>query len=128
LPSALHPLWGKAVAALAHINNPSEKVVFLGYTTLIVAGYAAWKLRRNSRVLFWAFVALATWVLNLGPVLQVFGRTRFTAFGVTLPLPYLLLYKMPLLNIMRTPTRLTVLTMLALGVLVAFGLAHLSLR
>ena len=73
----------------------------------------------------WAFIAVATWLLSLGPVLQVYGRSQFTAFGVTIPLPYLILYKLPLFDIMRTPARLTVLTMLALGILVAYTLAYL---
>jgi hypothetical protein len=77
------------------------------------------------QVRFWALAALATWVLSLGPLLQYMGKTTFTLFQVTVPLPYLLLYKLPLLSIMRTPARLTVLTMLALGVLVAFALASL---
>jgi hypothetical protein len=76
-------------------------------------------------VWFWSFAALATWLLSLGPLLQYMGKTTFTLFEVTVPLPYLLLYKLPLLSIMRTPARLTVLTMLALGVLVAFALAAL---
>jgi hypothetical protein len=128
VPSAFHPLWGKVVSEQAHINNPSEQVLFLGFTTLALAGFAAWKLRRNRRVLFWAFAALATWVLSLGPVLQMLGRSRFTAFEVGIPLPYLLLYKLPLFNIMRTPARLTVVTMLALAVLVAIGLDYLARR
>jgi hypothetical protein len=126
VPSAFHPLWGKLVTEQAHINNPSEQVLFLGFATLGLAALAVWRLRRERQVLFWAFAALSAWALSLGPVLQVLGRSRFTAFGVTIPLPYLLLYKLPLLNIMRTPARLTVLTMLALAVLVAFGLDYLS--
>ena len=42
-----------------------------------------------------------------------------------IPLPYLLLYKMPLFGIMRTPARFTVLVMLALAVLVAYAVAQL---
>jgi hypothetical protein len=70
----------------------------------------------------WGYIAATTWVLSLGPVLQVLGKSAFTSFGVTVPLPYLVLYKLPLFSIMRTPSRLTVLTMLALGVLAAFAL------
>jgi hypothetical protein len=62
-------------------------------------------------------------VLSLGPVLQVWGRSTFTAFGITVPLPYLALYYVPLLNIFRAPSRFIVLTMLALAVLAGFVLA-----
>ncbi len=131
-PSELHPLWGEAVRRFVEqtgpylpMKNPSERVVFVGYAVLLMAGYAVWRLWRDRRARFWGFMAVVTWVLSLGPVLQVLGRTTFTAFGVSVPLPYLLLYKLPLFSIMRTPARLTVLTMLALGVLVALGLAVL---
>jgi hypothetical protein len=131
-PSELHPIWGKAVAdSIAHIGPylpqkaPSERVVFLGYTAIGLALYAWWRLRANRQVRFWLFVALATWVLSLGPELQFFGKSKVPLLGVTVPLPYALLYKLPLLSIARTPSRLTVLTMLAMSVLASFALTAL---
>lgn len=132
MPSELNPIWGSAIKQQVDsmgqylpIKNPSERVVFLGYTVLLLSGFAAWRLRKDRRVRFWAFAAAATWLLSLGPVLQLFGRTQFTAFGISIPMPYLLLYKLPLLSIMRTPSRLTALTMLALGILAAFAMSGL---
>ncbi|HKP51153.1 MAG TPA: hypothetical protein VJ183_00730 [Chloroflexia bacterium] len=132
-PSELHPIWGEAVAGRVSqmgqylpYKNSSERTVFLGYTVLGLSGYALWKLRHDRRVRFWAFAAASTWVLSLGPILQVFGRTRVPLVGGTFPMPYALLQQLPLLNIMRTPGRLTVLTMLALAVLVAFGMRALG--
>jgi len=131
-PSELHPIWGEAVAERVSqmgqylpYKNSSERTVFLGYTVLALSGYALWRLRRDRRVRFWAFAAAATWILSLGPILQVFGRTRVPVVGGTFPMPYALLQQLPLLNIMRTPGRLTVLTMLALAILVAFGVRAL---
>jgi hypothetical protein len=130
-PSELHPIWGRDIQLWINnigpylpLKNASERVVFIGYTVLALAAFAAWKRRRERSVRFWAFIAIASWLLSLGPVLQFFGKDHFTAFGVSVPLPYLLLYKLPMFSIMRTPARLTVLTMLALGVLVAFALAR----
>ncbi|HET6260689.1 MAG TPA: hypothetical protein VFG99_00435, partial [Chloroflexia bacterium] len=128
LPSQLHPLWGPASRAAVPLQNPSEKIVFLGFSVLALAAFACWKLGGNRQVRFWGFIALVTWILSLGPVLQLFGRSRFTDFEVAVPLPYLLLYKLPFLSIMRTPTRLTVLTMLALAVLVAYAVMLLLQR
>ena len=131
-PSELHPLWGGRVRTFVNntgpylpMKNPSERVVFLGFSVLLLAGWAVWKLRSDRNVRFWLFAAVFTWLLSLGPVLQLLGKSKFTLFEVTVPLPYLLLYKLPLFSIMRTPARLTVLTMLALGVLVTFSLAAL---
>lgn len=132
LPSELHPIWGPNIASTVAqlppylpLKNPSERDLFLGYTVLAVAAWGVWRLRRNIRVLFWAFTAALMWLLSLGPVLQVLGRQEFTSFLVKIPMPYLLLYKLPLFSIMRTPARFTVLVMLALSVLVAYALAHL---
>jgi hypothetical protein len=131
-PSELHPIWGSRVAEhvssmgpYSPLKHPSERTVFLGYSVLLLSGYGLWRLRQKQRVRMWAFLAFATWVLSLGPVLQVLGKSTFTAFGIEVPMPYLLLYKLPLFSIMRTPSRLTVLTMLALGVLVAFAFVAL---
>ena len=135
LPSELHPVWGKAVADRVQnippympLKNPSERVLFLGYTVLAISAWGLWRLRRDRRVLFWSLTAALMWLLSLGPVLQVLGKKEFTAFGVEIPLPYLLLYKLPLFSIMRTPARLTVLVMLALSILVAFAVAALMAR
>lgn len=132
IPSELHPLWGKAIAERIDqmgpylpIKNPSERDVFLGYSVLLLAAYGVWRRWKLRQVRFWTFMAVATWVLSLGPILQIGGKSQFTAFGVTVPMPYLLLYKLPFISIMRTPARLTMLTMLALGVLVAFALSNL---
>lgn len=132
LPNELHPFWGKAVAARVGamppylpLKNPSERVLFLGYSVLALAATGFWRLRKNKAVLFWGFTAALMWVLSLGPMLQVMGKSEFTVFKVTIPLPYLILFKLPLFSIMRTPARLTVLVMLALAILVAFALTSL---
>ena len=131
LPSELHPMWGGAIAETVSqippylpLKNTSERDLFLGYTVLAVAAWGVWHWRRDRRVLFWAFTAILIWLLSLGPVLQVLGKQVFTSFLVKIPLPYLLLYKLPLFSIMRTPARFTVLVMLALAVLVAYALAR----
>lgn len=131
-PSELHPMWGASIREQVNntgpylpIKNSSERVVFLGFSVLALAVLGLWRGWRSLQVRFWGFAALTTWVLSLGPVLQYMGKTEFTLFQVNVPLPYLLLYRLPLLSIMRTPARLTVLTMLALGVLAAFALAAL---
>lgn len=134
-PSEFHPLWGAAVAERITGLGPymqqkpaSERVVFLGYCVLALGLYAGLRLRASRSVRFWIYAAVATWVLSLGPTLQFFGRSRLPLIGGTLPLPYALLYRLPLLNVARTPSRLAVLTMLALGVLASLALTSLLMR
>jgi hypothetical protein len=135
MPSELHPMWGRDIKeTLDHlgpylpVKNPSERTVFLGYMVLLLAFYAVWKLRKVWQVRFWAFAALVTWVLSLGPLLQLNGETAFTGFKVSYPLPYLIFFDLPFFSIMRSPSRLSVLTMLALGVLAAYVVASLLRR
>ena len=90
--------------------------------------FALLRLRRDPNVRFWAIIAGATWVLSLGPSLQFLGRSRVPFLGVAIPLPYALLSHLPMLNIMRTPSRLTVFTMLALSILVACAFKSLLSR
>jgi hypothetical protein len=132
MPNELHPVWGsivkkrvEAMPPYLPLKNPSERVLFLGYSVLAVAAVGLWRLRKNRHVRFWGFTALLIWVLSLGPELQVMGKSHFTQFEVSVSLPYLILFKLPLFSIMRTPARLTVLVMLALAVLVALALANL---
>lgn len=134
-PSELHPIWGPGIkenidklGPYLPVKNPSERTLFLGYTVLLLAIYAVWRLRKVGQVRFWAFAALVTWVLSLGPVLQLNGETAFTGFKVTYPLPYLLLFDLPFFSIMRSPSRLTVLTMMALAILSAYAVASLLRR
>ena len=55
LPSELHPVWGAAIKRKVEtiqpyfpLKSPSERVVFLGFTTMILAAFGTWKLRRSG--------------------------------------------------------------------------------
>ena len=40
------------------LKNPSERVVFLGYSVLVLAAVGLWRLRRNRQVLLWGVRSL----------------------------------------------------------------------
>jgi hypothetical protein len=69
------------------------------------------------RTRLWINVALVAGVLSLGPILHVAGQ------GLPVPLPYLLLYLIPGMEVGRTPIRFAVLVQVALSVGLAYGLA-----
>ena len=75
---------------------------------------------------FWALTAGVFGLLSLGPILHFGGKSVFTVFEVTIPLPYALLYYVPFFSIMRTPARFVLLMMLALAVLAAWGVLRLA--
>jgi hypothetical protein len=129
VPSPLHPLWPLQGGALDdHFRSRilAERVVFVGYTVLAVSGMALWHGRRRPAVLCWGALALGVWVLSLGPVLHVWGRSDLG--GWTIPLPYALLLDVPVFQVFRVPSRLMVLAMLALAIVVAHGLAEMSVE
>jgi hypothetical protein len=127
VPSLFHPLWDKLGIVMNErwqTKPRPEKIVFVGYTVLLVAVASAFALRRQRRLLFWACIAFGAWILSLGPLLYIGGQNLF--FGHNIHLPYIWLYDLPFFNIMRVPSRFTVLAMLALAVLVGYGLAAVS--
>jgi len=146
-PTELNPLWrsvastpGRAgsaadgwTAALRAVEEGKGRfgdinTVFLGYVTLALALIGVWRGRRQ--VAAWGWSALVFGVLCLGPLLQVNGRYRFSLDnllpeGVTIPLPFTLLHFIPFVNANRAPNRNSVILMLALAVLAAYGAAWL---
>jgi hypothetical protein len=126
--------WGSRwTAALRAVEEGKGRfgdinTVFLGYTTLALALLGAWRGRRKLKA--WTWSALVFGILCLGPLLQINGRYRFSLDnllpeGVTLPLPFALLHFIPFVNANRAPNRNSVILMLALAVLAAWGAAWL---
>ncbi|MCL5256405.1 MAG: hypothetical protein M1319_01235 [Chloroflexi bacterium] len=124
-PSPFNPLWGAIASKWTDIyNSPlAEKIVFAGYLPLALAGLGLWRFWRQTR--FWLVVAAIFFVLALGPILHVAGRTTFTAFQANIPLPYLLLYYLPFVKTSRAVARFDVIVMLCVGVMAAWGLLSL---
>jgi hypothetical protein len=71
---------------------------------------------RRGHLYFWLAAAVTFLVLALGPHLLVWGK------DTGIPMPYLLLNKVPLLGAARVPMRLIVVVSLAMSVLAAYGL------
>ncbi len=98
--------------------------VFLGFVTIALALVGVFAGRR--RVAVWLWTTLSFGVLALGPLLQINGRYRFSLDnllpeGVTFPLPFALLHFIPFVNANRAPNRNSVLLMLGLAMLAAYG-------
>ncbi len=67
-------------------------------------------------------ILLLFFILALGPVLHIGGRTELLPGGRELPLPYGLLARLvPFMDITRSVSRFDSMAMLALGVLAATG-------
>jgi hypothetical protein len=118
VPDPSDPLLGEQVAGLyPTIPGVPERSAFLGFPALLLAALALALRWRDRAVAAWLAVAIAGAALALGPGLRVGGR-----FLVPLPF-YDLLYRWPWLNDFAAPDRLVVLTLVAVAVLAALGVA-----
>jgi hypothetical protein len=119
-PNEFHPLWGQAAVQVseAFTSSTSERMVFVGYIPLALAGYALWSRRRAAA--FWFASGLVFFLLSLGPYLHIAGRE------IPIPLPFLAFYRLlPFFRIARSVSRFDVMVMLSLAPLIALGLQRL---
>ena len=101
-------------------GNPCEKTVFLGYTVLGII--VVTMLRGHWRLIWqWLGIAVVFFVLCLGPMLQIGGE-------ILVGMPYRLFFYLPFLKYGRTPSRLAIYLVLALAVIVGYGVARLCRR
>ncbi len=123
-PYTLNPFFGRySEGIILHFSDPwIEGVVYIGYTVLILAIFAAVKLWKVAK--FWLLSTIIFMILSLGPTLHVFGYSSFTSLQVKIPLPDLLL--MYILPIPRAPSRFILIAMLCLAVLSAITLKNMK--
>ncbi len=136
-PQEFHPLWGEwaQAAASAFTATVSEHQVFLGFSVLalmVIALVAGILSRRNRTALpgrslgFWLLALLAFFIMALGPVLHIGGRTQLLPGLRELHLPYgWLVSVVPFMDISRSVSRFDVMVMLSAGVLAGAGAQRL---
>ncbi|HEX9372605.1 MAG TPA: hypothetical protein VF897_16455, partial [Roseiflexaceae bacterium] len=122
LPSPRNPWWGPAVRAARAAIYPDAIIwnVALGWVGLLLAAIGVAALWRQAWR--WAALLLATMVLAMGPVLRVAGHTT----GV--PLPFALIQNLPGIRAGQRPNHMVALSILALAVLAAYGVAWITGR
>ncbi len=130
VPNARSTAYANVPLQIAGINAPTkpsdvnalspDRQVFFGYLTLALAAHAVfWKFRR---AFFWALTALVFALFALGPTLHIAGA------DVNVPLPFLLLHEIPIVNHIRIPMRYGIVVVFALAVLAAIGVEDLRAR
>ncbi len=125
-PTALHPLNGDWEGALRQAREGTGRfrdvnTVFLGWAGLALAAVGAVAYRRRLAAWITSFVVFVAF--SLGPLLQINGRSVFDLDGlaVNVPLPFIVLHYLPVIKANRVPNRFSVVLMLVLAVLAAFG-------
>ncbi len=127
------PLWGPGTDPVGvggqYPTGGLENTVYLGITPLLLAAVAVFAVRRTPhRVLFWGAVALLFVVLSMGPHLYVGDTKTFSVGGISfsVPLPYQLYDRLPLISERRAPARMIVFGVAGLSVLAGTGAELLS--
>jgi hypothetical protein len=115
VPTRLHPLLGSLVEYF-HFHYSVGQHLYLGYGILALAVLGVVAGWRRPGVRFWLLSAVAFLLLALGPSLHVNGH------DTGIPLPFVLVARLPFFKGNRYPSRYSVLLTLSLGVLVSYGL------
>ena len=128
IPTQLHPILGRLVNPIYQnfTGNIAENTVFIGYTVIFLTLVAVIK-NRSNEIKLWIISAIVFFILALGPVLHVNGVLEGTIEGMTwvIPLPYLILMKIPIISMARAPSRFDVMLMLSLAVLAGYGFSFI---
>ncbi len=119
LPNRTLYLWGRIVPLLGEtVQFTSDRVDFIGYTTLLLALYGT--MRQWPRARFWVLAAVVQVALALGPQLRV-GSQLYPQ----VPMPYRLVGDLFMVRILRAPHRFNVYLGLPMGMLAAWGVKAL---
>ncbi len=99
--------------------DPTEQVAFIGYIALVLALYGLYKERGGRTAIAFAFAAIFFAWLAIGPYLKI-GASVTSIPGI-----YLLYHALPGFNVLREPGRFDMAAMMFIGLLAAYGVAHL---
>jgi len=130
LPHAQSTLYANAPLKIpgvnvgANANDGSalspDRQSFLGYAVIALAIYAL--VRRGRKALFWSLVALVFALSSFGPYLHIANQLT------SIPLPFLALHEIPIVNHIRIPMRYGIVVAFAFAMLAAFALDDVRLR
>ena len=120
-PTILHPVFGGIAEHLPFPNDKGQHI-YVGYVLLVLAllGVYAYGIRRRTKganiVSFWAFNAVAFWLLTLGPYVRIGGHE------LPIPGPFALVSRLPFFSGNRYPSRYSVMLLLSVSSLAVYGL------
>ena len=127
-PTSFHPLFKELTGPInsCFTGGPAEFTVFAGYTVMLLSCLAVYKIKRTE-IKFWAISAGIFFLLSLGPLLHVKGLLSIVCEGINvhIPLPYLILMRLPIFSLLRVTSRWDLLLMLCLALLAGYGIKYI---
>ncbi len=127
IPTHTTFLWRKF--SINYNFNPTIAHYFIGFIVLVLSLIGIFKSSPRFKVLFLAFLITA-FVLSLGPYLQINGPMLFNEGKsyVMIPMPYYVIWKIPVLDFLRFPNRYSLDVELMLSIFAASGLSVMMRR
>lgn len=125
VPSPHHTILGEYTWNTAYqyfTGNTGESTTYIGYTVLVFAFFAVWKVKK-TKVKFFALSSLTFFILSLGPTPHYKG-----AYNINIVFPYMLVYYLPFFSMARVPSRLVIMLMLTLAILAGYGISTILKR
>lgn len=101
----------------------SDKAIYLGLATSALAAVGVFALKKKKELWLWISLGATSIVLALGPALHVAGKTWYYVW-----LPFKTVQMMPILNIIRAPSRFIVIVYLVLAILAGYGVSYIRER
>ncbi|MEK7611031.1 MAG: hypothetical protein AAB486_01490, partial [Patescibacteria group bacterium] len=107
-----------------------EGTVFLGWTVLALAILSVifyHKEKSFRKPNLWHLMFISLFILSLGPFLHLFGQFRISLFNFNfpIPLPWILLHKVPLIGEVQETTRLNPFLMMPLTLIAGSGMVRI---
>jgi hypothetical protein len=128
-PSFLHPVYGNFEYTHRVLGvNLEEGAGYIGIFGGALALIGVWKARAARG---WLALAIALFVLSLGPLLKLFDQPvalNIDGYSSFITLPWTFVQGLPLFELARTPGRFNMTAGLALAVMAAYGAAWLLPR
>ncbi len=100
-----------------------ESPSYLGYSIVLLSLLVLYWQRKKTLVWFWFAVAAVFLILSLGPYLHIGGATHRN-----IPLPYIVMLKLPLLSLGGVVMRFSMMGIMALTILAAMAFAEIQTR
>ena len=126
-PSSANPFWADIVAP-ASGSMPDGMGSGRSYIGLLGGILALLGMMSRRETRWWLLLALAAWLLALGPILKV-SQQALTAsiagYDAVVPLPLAFLLNLPLFEFALKPSRFMLLFALAFALLAGFGMSAL---
>lgn len=132
IPSPLHPFLGGISSnniIYSQLNgNYSENIVFVGYIVIILSiiGFVHCRKDHNAKLFITSLCLF--FILSLGPVLHIGSQWKFTEMNLTIMLPGVITSYLPILNMIRVPSRYDIMVMFCLAIIAGYGIKSIFVK